>query len=70
VTYHTFVVCCFISQFFHHCEKYLKETVKGGMIYFGLHFQRFQSIVGWLHYFGPEARQKGGSIWKRRLITS
>lgn len=28
-----------------------KKQFKGGMIYSGLWFQKFKSVVSWLHYF-------------------
>jgi hypothetical protein len=41
-----------------HYDKILEINIlKGGRIYFDSQFQRFQSIVTWLHYFGPLVRQ-------------
>lgn len=34
------------------CDKIPKKTLKGGQVYFNSWFQRFHSIVGWLHCFG------------------
>jgi hypothetical protein len=36
--------------------KYMEKLLKGGKIYFGSWIQRFLSNVGWLHFFGPEAK--------------
>jgi hypothetical protein len=47
------LIGCCSSFFFLSWEKQLK----GGVIHFGSQFQRFRSMVGWLHYFGPEVRQ-------------
>jgi hypothetical protein len=35
----------------------MRKQLKEGRIYFGSRFQKFQSMVGWLHYFLSEVRQ-------------
>jgi hypothetical protein len=45
-----------MSITFHCCDKIPeRNSLKGVKIYFGPQFKRFQSRLGWLHYFGPEA---------------
>jgi hypothetical protein len=46
-----------------------KNNLKGGKIYFGSQFEKFQSMVIWLHCFGPEESQNNISsqtVWQRR----
>jgi hypothetical protein len=38
-----------------------KNNIKGGKVYSGLQFQRFHSMIGWLHYFGFE-------VWKNIMV--
>jgi hypothetical protein len=45
-------LCRLCELAFHHCDKYLRQSLKGGKIGFGSCFQRFQCEVSWIHYFG------------------
>jgi hypothetical protein len=48
--------------------KYLRKQLRGEMIYFGLQFQRFQSMVSWLLSFQScgEAVHHTGRVWQSR----
>jgi hypothetical protein len=42
---------------------FLRKSAKGGNIYFGSWFQRFQSTVDWSFAVGPEARE-----WQKHMV--
>jgi hypothetical protein len=46
-----------VSQLFVTVTKYLRKQCEGGRVYFGLEFQRLQSVISWYHCSRPVVRQ-------------